>query len=117
MTNRNTFPLHDLIAYRVARELLVAVQAARISNAGLRDQALRAASAVGLNIAEAVGKASRADQRRVYGIARGEASETLAALDLAEAAGFCTAANARDGKYLAERAYALLSGLIRVTGR
>jgi hypothetical protein len=73
-----------LIAYHVARELLVAVQAARISNAGLRDQALRAAAAVGLNIAEA--------------------------------AGFCTAADARCGKYLAERAYALLAGLIRVSG-
>jgi hypothetical protein len=35
-------------------------------------------------------------------------------LDLAEAAGFCTSADARCGKYLAERAYALLSGLIRV---
>ena len=115
MPNRKTFPLHDLIAYRVARQLFVAVQGARISNAGLRDQALRAASAVGLNIAEAVGRPSRADQRRVYGIARAEASETLAALDLAEAAGFCTPADARCGKYLAERAYALLSGLMRVS--
>lgn len=115
MPNRPMGPLQDLIAYRVARELLLAVQGARISNAGLRDQALRAASAVGLNIAEAVGRPSRADQRRVYGIARGEASETLAALDLAEAAGFCSPADARVGKYLAERAYALLSGLIRVS--
>ena len=115
MPNRNRFPLYDLIAYRVARELLVAVQGARISNAALREQAVRAAAAVGLNISEAVGRPSRADQRRVYGIARGEASETLAALDLAEAAGFCTPADARAGKYLAERAYALLSGLMRVS--
>ena len=115
MSNRRTLPLHDLIVYRVARELLVAVQAARISNPGLREQALRAAAAVALNIAEAVGRPSRADQRRVYGIARGEASETFAALDLAEAAGFCTLADARCGKYLAERAYALLSGLMRVS--
>ena len=69
MTNRNTFPLHDLVAYRVARGLLIAVQAARICNPALRDQALRAATAVALNIAEAVGRPSRADQRRIYGIA------------------------------------------------
>jgi hypothetical protein len=70
MPNRNTFPLYDLIAYRVARELLVAVEAARISNAGLRDQAVRAATAVGLNIAEAVG--SRA------GLINGVSTESLA---------------------------------------
>ena len=114
MTNRTTHPLNDLIAYRVARDLVIAVRNAEISNPPLRDQALRAATAVGLNIAEATGRPSRADQRRIYGIARGEAVETLAALDLAEAAGFSTAESVRGGKLLAERAYALLSGLMRV---
>ncbi len=72
-----------------------------------------AALSVGLNTAEATAKGSRADQRRVYGIARGEAAEVLAALDLAVAAGFCSTEAARVGIHLAGRAYALLSGLMR----
>jgi four helix bundle protein len=117
MPNETNAPHERLIAYRVARELLIAVQAARISDSGLRDQALRSALSVGLNIAEATGRPSLADQRRVYGIARGEAAETLAALDLAVAAGFCSDEAARVGKHLASRAYALLSGLMRAALR
>ena len=112
--SRSAFPLDNLIAYRLARELVIAVRNAQISNAGLRDQALRAATSVCLNIAEAFGRPGRADQRRVYGIARGEAAEVRAALDIAEAAGFSAAEGVRCGKLLAERAYALLSGLMRV---
>ena len=113
MQNLTNFPHDQLIAYRVARELVIAVRAAHIADSGLRDQALRAALSVGLNIAEATGRPSRADQRRVYGIARGEAAEVGAALDLAEVAGFCSAEAARPARVLAERAYALLSGLMR----
>ena len=91
MTNLTTLPHEGLFAYRVARELVVAVRSARISDSGLRDQALRAAMSVCLNIAEAAGRPSVADQRRVYGIARGEVCETAAALDVAVAAGFCAA--------------------------
>ncbi len=65
------------------------------------------------NLAEATGRPSRADQRRVYGIARGEAAETEALLDIAVAAGFCAEERARVGRHLATRAYALLSGLMR----
>ena len=112
-TNVSRVPHQRLIAYTVARELVIAVRHARISNAALNDQALRAALAVGLNIAEATARRTPADQRRVYAIARGEASEALAAFDLAEAAGFCSAEDACVGMHLAERAYALLSGLMR----
>ena len=113
MQNLTNFPHDQLIAYRVARELVIAVQQARISDSGLRDQALRSAMSICLNIAEATGRPSRADQRRVYGIARGEAAEAGAALDVAQAAGFCSADAARPARILAERAYALLSGLMR----
>ena len=116
MTNGTNAPHERLIAYRVARELLIAVQAARISHLGLRDQALRAALSVGLNIAEATQRPGRADQRRVYGIARGEAAETMAAVDLAVAAGFCSAEPARVAIHLADRACALLTGLMRSSG-
>ena len=114
MTNLTTLLPHErLIAYRVARELLVAIREMKIANAGLRDQALRAASSVCLNIAEAAGRPSPADQRRVYGIARGEACEAAAALDVAGAAGYCPEDAARVGRELAGRIYALLSGLMR----
>jgi four helix bundle protein len=113
MTDLTTLPHERLFAYRVARELVVAVRSARISDSGLRDQALRAAMSVCLNIAEAAGRPSVADQRRVYGIARGETCEVAAALDVAAAAGFCTGETARSGRELAGKGYALLSGLMR----
>ena len=60
MTNLTTLvplPHEQLFAYRVARDLVVGVREARISDSGLRDQALRAAMSVCLNIAEASGTA------------------------------------------------------------
>lgn len=113
MTNGSNVPHERLIAYRVARELVIAVRDARISDSGLRDQALRAAISVALNIAEATGRPGIADQRRIYGIARGEAAEVVAAVDVAVAAGFASADAIRPARFLAERAYALLSGLMR----
>ena len=118
MTNQTTLLPHErLIAYQVARELLVAVREASIRDAHLRDQALRSASSVCLNIAEATGRPGPADQRRVYGIARGEACEVAAAVDVAGAAGYCTEAAARAARDLAGRAYALLTGLMRQVPR
>jgi hypothetical protein len=52
---RSTLPHEKLIAYQVARELVVIVREAKIADAKLRDQALRAATSACLNIAEAVG--------------------------------------------------------------
>ena len=76
MPNETTFVLHEkLIAWQVACELLRVVRDARISDAKLRDQAMRAAQSTCLNIAEANGRFSRADRGRVFAIARGEAAE------------------------------------------
>jgi four helix bundle protein len=113
MTNWTTMPFEKLVAYQVARELLVVVRDAAISDSKLRDQAMRAAMSVCLNIAEASGRQSAADQKRVFAIARGEASEAAAALDIASVAGLCSADSARIGGAIARRAYALLTGLIR----
>ena len=82
MTNGTTLPHERLIAYQAARELLVLVRAAGISNPRLRDQALDAAGSVCLNIAEATGRSGNADQKRVYAIARGEVCEVGAAMDV-----------------------------------
>jgi four helix bundle protein len=112
MTNWTTLPHETLAAYQVARELLVTVKRAEIADLKLRDQALRAAKSVCLNIAEATGRTG-ADQKRVFLIARGEASETIAALRIAGLCGDCDVDSARVGAALGRRVYVLLSGLIR----
>src|SRR5260370_36871624 len=112
MTNWTTLQDEALAVYQVACELLVAVKRAEIADLKLRDQALRAAKSVCLNIAEATGPTG-ADQKRAFVIARGEASETVAALHIAGLCGDCSADSARVGAALGRRVYALLSGLIR----
>src|SRR5260370_42343836 len=112
MTNWTTLRHENLLAYQVARELLILVREAKIADSKLRDQELRAAKSVCLNIAEAVGRSGVADQKRVFAIARGEACEVAAALDIGALTADCTAEAARNGAALARRVYALLSGLI-----
>ncbi len=112
-TTLYSLPHEKLIAYRVACELLVAVVEARIRDAGLRDQALRAAKSACLNIAEANGRVSMADRKRVFAIARGEATEAAAAVHIAALAGECARERATRAQQLGGRLVALLSGLIR----
>jgi four helix bundle protein len=113
MTNWTTLPHERLLAYQVACELLVAVRDARISDAKLRDQALRAAKSACLNIAEANGRVAIADRKRVFAIARGEATEAAAAVHIAAIAQDCPPAAAEAARRIACRAVALLTGLIR----
>src|SRR5205814_37999 len=116
MANKTTLyslPHENLIAYQVACQLLVAIVEARIRDAGLRDQALRAAKSACLNIAEANGRQSVADRKRVFAIARGEAGEAGAAMHVAGLAGECSHERAIAARALSARAVALLSGLMR----
>ena len=108
-----SLPHQNLIAYRVACDLLVAVVQAQIRDAALRDQALRAAKSACLNIAEANGRASSADRRRVFAIARGEATEAAAAVHIASLVGACAVEYADKAQRLGGRTVALLSGLMR----
>src|SRR5919204_6563915 len=94
MNENTSLPQHRLIAYGVARDLVVAVVAARIRDSGLRDQALRAATSAVLNTAEGAGRVSAADKARAFAIARGEASEAAAAVDVAALRGDTSAAAA-----------------------
>src|SRR5207302_8702281 len=112
MTNFGNLPFEKLHAYQESRKLLDAVREADISEGRLRDQALRAATSVCLNISEGAGRAGAADKARVYAIARGENCEAAAALDIALAGGLCIAEPAR-GRFHARAVHALLSGLIR----
>jgi len=114
MPNETTFILHEkLIAWQVACDLLRCVRDARISDAKLRDQAMRAAQSACLNIAEANGRFSPADRRRVFAIARGEAAEAVGAVQIAAISGECAVKSAEDARRLGGRVAALLSGLIR----
>ena len=113
MSNWTTLPHERLIAYQVARELVVRVCEAKITDSKLRDQALRAATSACLNIAEAVGRVGEADKARVYGIARGEGCEAIAALDIAAAAGWCKPESAKAAAAAGLRLYALLTALSR----
>src|SRR5258708_27552990 len=80
-------PHHKLLAYGVAMKLLDAVRDARIRDSHLRDQAMRAAKSACLNAAEGAGRVSRADKARAFAIARAEACEAAAAVEIAIAAG------------------------------
>jgi four helix bundle protein len=82
-------PHERLVAFEVATEMLRAVVAAKIADPALKDQAIRAAKSVCLNIAEAAGRRSSPDRARVFSIARGEACEAAAAIHVATITGEC----------------------------
>ncbi|HEU4385379.1 MAG TPA: four helix bundle protein [Anaeromyxobacteraceae bacterium] len=106
-------PHHKLIAYTVARDLLLAVRAAEIRDPKLRDEALRSAKSAALNCAEGAGRVSRADKARAFTIARGEAVEAAAAVEIAALCGDARTGAAREVTRLADRLVALLTGLVR----
>ena len=85
--HNHRLPHHKLHAYDVAIKLLEGVRAARIRDCHLRDQAMRAAKSACLNAAEGAGRVSRADKARAFAIARAEAGEAAAAVEIAVAAG------------------------------
>jgi len=106
-------PHQKLLAYEVAMKLLESVRDAKIRDAHLRDQAMRAAKSAVLNTAEAAGRVTRADKARVITIARGEACEAAAAVEVAVAAGDADAAMLDVVLGHADRFVALATGFIR----
>ncbi|HEY6003468.1 MAG TPA: four helix bundle protein [Anaeromyxobacter sp.] len=106
-------PHHKLIAFGVAREFLLRVLACRIRDAKLRDEALRSAKSACLNCAEGAGRVTRADKARSFAIARAEAVESAAAVEIAALCGDAAAEPAREVSRVADRLVALLTGLVR----
>ena len=106
-------PHHKLIAFEVAKELLVAVRDAHVKDSGLKDQALRSAKSAALNCAEGAGRVSRADKARVFAIARAEAGEAAAAVELAVLTGDASEESLERVVSIANRLVAMLTGLIR----
>ena len=94
-------PHHKLHAFGVARELLLAVLRCSIRDAKLRDEALRSAKSACLNCAEGAGRVTRADKGRAFAIARAEAVEAAAAVEIAALCGDTAAAPAAEVARLA----------------
>ncbi len=123
MTNQLPgLPHHKLHAYGAAVKLLLAVRAANIRDAKLRDEATRAAKSAALNCAEGAGRVSRADKARAFTpagiakrvtIARGEAVEAVAAVELAALCGDASPESAAECVALAHPLIAMLTRLIR----
>jgi four helix bundle protein len=106
-------PHHKLHAYGVALKLLEAVRAARIRDAHLRDQAMRSAKSACLNCAEGAGRVTRADKARVFAIARSEAGEAAASVEIAVRAGDADQAALEPVLAHADAFIAMMTALIR----
>ncbi len=106
-------PHHKLHAYGVATELLLSVLRCSIRDAKLRDEATRSAKSACLNCAEGAGRVTRADKARAFAIARAEAGEAAAAVEIAALCGDASAASAREVARIADRLVAMLTRLVR----
>jgi four helix bundle protein len=111
MTTTRHAPQHTLKAYGIAVKLVIAVRDARVSDAHLRDQAMRAAKSTALNCAEGAGRVTRADKARAYAVARGECLEACAAIEIAS---LCGATSGARYDAVAEIAlYSMRTALVR----
>jgi four helix bundle protein len=78
-----------------------------------KDQLIRASQAIPLNIAEGNGKATEADRRRYFEIARGSTFECAAIQDVLEVCGAMPSGENTKGKELLDRIAAMLTKLGR----
>ena len=104
-------PHQKLIAYQVALELVELVGRIRIGDAQLREHARKSAKSCALNTAEGAARQSRADKSRVYTIARAEACEAAAAVEIAAKSKAVSQADQQAVNALAYRVQCLLSRL------
>ena len=94
-------------AYRLARGIPKAERS-------MRDQWLRAAQSIPLNIAEDNGRRTSADRLKFFGIARGSALECAAILDLLVSFGLSDMEAVKPGVELLHREVSMLSKMVGV---
>lgn len=106
------FNHEKLDVYRAALEYVAYVHrlAKRLTghHRHARDQLLRAAQSIVLNIAEGNGKTGEADRRRYFDIACGSALECAATQDVLEVGGALTAEENQEPKQLLHRIASML---------
>ncbi len=107
------FPHHTLLAYQVALDFVRLIHSTPIADAEMRKHARASAGSCARNLAEGSGRRSRADKQRCYGIARGELCEAVAAVEVDQALGGCTAEQLRAVHLLGSRLNAMLTPLAR----
>ena len=81
MTGDTQFAFQRLDIYRVSRELMVLVVAARIRDVEFRDQATRAVKSQFLNISEGLPSGTLAKRRKYFEDAQRSLFECVAAVD------------------------------------
>ena len=111
MASETRFPFQSLDVYVAARELAARVQASRISDDELRDQATRAAKSAFLNLAEGLPADSAGLRRRAFAVANGSLHEAVAAVDLAACLGAIAPADAEAIQALGLRVKRMLRAL------
>ncbi|MEO7113418.1 MAG: four helix bundle protein [Polyangiaceae bacterium] len=108
-----SFHFQFLEVYVAAKELAVLVQAARISDTELRDQATRAAKSCFLNLSEGLPSRQAGIRRRHFACAIGSLAEVCAALDLANALGCLEPNFAAPTSELISKIARLMNGLMK----
>ena len=111
------FDHEKLDVYRVAIEYLARMRLVMKELSGIdrpiRDQWMRAAQSIPLNIAEGNGKESLRDKNRFFEIARGSALECAAVHDVLDCCQLLTQTVSRQGKSELKRVVAMLTRLIQ----
>jgi four helix bundle protein len=105
------FPFMGLDVYRVAREVAVRVEAAKIGDRELRDQATRAAKSVLLRLSEGLPHRGQGMRRKYFAEAQGSLHELVAAMDVASAMGLVDAGVAHEVIVLGARVRKMISRL------
>ena len=103
-------PRHYLLAWQAVKDLAIAVKEAGITDAQLREQAMKAAKSACLNCCEGASKKSQQDSRRAFGIARGESGEAAGAVETAVLLGYAAGGTDKHVNRLAAIAIKLLGG-------
>jgi four helix bundle protein len=113
MLDQPLLPHHKLRAFGVATELLIAIREAGIRDVHLRNQAMRAAQSACLNCAEGAARVTRADKARAYTIARGEAVEAAAGIEIAALCGTAKQVDADRVAFITDKLVGMLTRLIK----
>jgi four helix bundle protein len=113
MTHKISLPHRSLHVWHLAVEYVTLIHSIKITSAEDRAQARSSARSCARNIAEGGGRRSLADKSRVYAIALGECSESVACVELAAAQGACSVADCERAVQLGGRICAMLSRLVK----